>query len=104
MREAPSPPDQGRTPADSVVQISALVINSTTMDSHLANQMVVIDLVDEPLPEGCSHSMAVRIWTPPGTPVADVPMAAQVLALGFLERATRALRDQVLEVASPARP
>ena len=74
------------------------------MESHPANQMVVIDLVNEPLPEGFSHSMAIRIWTAPDTPIADVPMAAQILALGFLERATRALRDQVLQVAGPAIP
>lgn len=68
----------------------------------LAKQMVVIDFVDEPLPEGCSHTMAIRIWTKPGTQSADVPGDAQMLALGFLERATRALKDQVQQNARTA--
>lgn len=57
-------------------------------------------LVDEPLPQGCCHTMAIRIWTTPGTLIADVPNAAKIVALGFLERATRALRHQMLQTGN----
>lgn len=63
------------------------------MNSSLNSQMVVIDLVDEPLPEGNSHTMAIRIWTSSG--ISDPEWSAQLLALSFLERATVALRKQL---------
>jgi len=39
--------------------------------------------------------MALKIWTAPGTPVADLTESAQVLALGFLERAVAAIKKEV---------
>lgn len=66
------------------------------MDPNLHSRMVAIDFVDDPMPGGCSHTLALRIWTSPRTPEHEVTPSAQVLALGFLEKATAALRKQVL--------
>lgn len=64
------------------------------MNSNLQNRMVLIDFVDDPLPEGCSHTLALRIWIA-ATEEHEVPRSAKLLALGLLERAASELRKQV---------
>lgn len=65
----------------------------------LLGRTVVIDLVDDPMADGRAHSLSIKVWTPPGTPVAEITQTAQTLALGFLERAVVAMRKEVQPLA-----
>lgn len=56
------------------------------------NLPTVINVVDNPLSNGRSHSMSVTVWTVAEGPVEDQKRAARQLAIGFLERALLEMR------------
>ena len=61
-----------------------------------ANSPTVIDIVDDPLPNGRRHSMSLKVWTLADTSGEEQKRAARVIAIGFLERALTEMRRSEL--------